>query len=104
MTYVFLFIAANGLSTSEPEAKPTISTGSADFPALTNYRSKSDDETPNEASSVEKTPKETSAVQRAPLLPATTILSSDDAPSTVCGHLQLLFGQMQYSFRRYVTV
>jgi len=94
--------SANGLSTSEPEAKPTISTGSTDFPALTNHRSKSDDETPIEASSVEKTPEETSAVQRAPLLPATTILSSDDAPSTVCGHLQLLFGQMQYSFRRYI--
>lgn len=50
---------------------------------------------------VPTTPSKVSAVEQVPLLPSTTILNSDEAPTTVCGHLQLLFAQLQYSFRRY---
>ncbi|RMX53049.1 hypothetical protein pdam_00014581 [Pocillopora damicornis] len=51
---------------------------------------------------VPTTPSKVSAVEQVPLLPSTTILNSDEAPTTVCGHLQLLFAQLQYSFRRYI--
>ena len=94
----FLSAAENDLLASE--IQPIIPTGSADSHALTNHKSENS-EALDETSAVAKTPEETSAVQQVPLLPSTTVLSSGDAPTTVCGHLQLLFAQLQYSFRRY---
>ena len=86
------------LSTLDPQP-----TGTSDFPTLTNHSSENG-ETSDDTSCSTKTFKHSAAVKKVPLLPSTTILNSNEAPTTVCGHLQLLFAQLQYSFRRYVIV
>ena len=78
-------------------------TGTSDFPTLTNHSSENG-ETSDDTSCSAKALKHSAAVKKVPLLPSTTILNSNEAPTTVCGHLQLLFAQLQYSFRRYVIV
>ena len=96
---VFLFVAENGMSTSEVQG--AVPTNTTDSPPMTNHRlSDSYGEALEKACSVAKTPEETSSAQKVPLLPSTTVLTSGVAPTTVCGHLQLLFAQLQYSFRR----
>ncbi|KAL9971020.1 hypothetical protein ACROYT_G023497 [Oculina patagonica] len=85
----------NGVPTAE------IGTNSTDSPKMTNNKSQ-DDQGLNKPSAVAVTPEKASAVQQVPLLPSTTVLSSEEAPTTVCGHLQLLFAQLQYSIRRYI--
>ena len=86
------------LSTLDPQP-----TGTSDFPTLTNHSSENG-ETSDDTSCSAKALKHSAAVKKVPLLPSTTILNSNEAPTTVCGHLQLLFAQLQYSFRRYVIV
>lgn len=87
----------NGVPTSE------IGTNSTDSPEMTNHKSQ-DGEGLNKPSAVAVTPDKVSVVQQVPLLPSTTVLSSEEAPTTVCGHLQLLFAQLQYSIRRYIYI
>ena len=87
----------NGVPTSQSV------TNAEDSPKLSNHKSKDSKEL-GEPSSVAVTPDQSSNSQLVPLLPSTTVLSSEEAPTTVCGHLQLLFAQLQYSFRRYVHV
>ncbi|PFX23853.1 Ubiquitin carboxyl-terminal hydrolase 48 [Stylophora pistillata] len=109
-------LAVNGLSTSEaiqssPE-HPEVTNHSSHNGETSNKPSKDSSEFSHGSSEnresldkslgVRTTPSKVSTVQQAPLLPSTTILDSDEAPTTVCGHLQLLFAQLQYSFRRYI--
>jgi len=93
----FKSLAVNGVPTSQSV------TNAEDCPKLSNHKSKDSKEL-GEPSSVAVTPDQSSNSQLVPLLPSTTVLSSEEAPTTVCGHLQLLFAQLQYSFRRYVHV
>lgn len=83
----------NGLPA--PKAQQIIPTSTTDPPLLTNHN----DEATDNAETVTITP---AGAHKVPLLPSTTLLNCGDAPTTVCGHLQLLFGQLQYSFRRYI--
>lgn len=84
------------------DQKKTTPNSPARSPPLTNHNGNSNDGTLMKACDVAKSPEKSSNTQKVPLLPSTTILSSDAAPLTVCGHLQLLFAQLQYSFRRYI--
>ena len=93
----FQSLAVNGLSASQSV------TNTKDSPKLNNHKSE-DSKASDKPSSVAVTPDQASNNQLVPLLPSTTVLSSEEAPTTVCGHLQLLFAQLQYSFRRYVHV
>ncbi|KAJ7393218.1 Ubiquitin carboxyl-terminal hydrolase 48 [Desmophyllum pertusum] len=88
--------SANGLPMTSEIAK--IAT---DSPALTNHKSENGGAL-DKPSTVATPPDKASAAQQVPLLPSTTVLSSEEAPMTVCGHLQLVFAQLQYSFRRYI--
>lgn len=87
--------SVNGLPTSQSV------TNSKDSPKLSNHECK-DSIALDKPSSITVTPDQASNNQLVPLLPSTTVLSSEEAPTTVCGHLQLLFAQLQYSFRRYI--
>lgn len=93
----FKCLAVNGLPTSQSV------TNSKDSPKLSNHECK-DSIALDKPSSVTVTPDQALNNQLVPLLPSTTVLSSEEAPTTVCGHLQLLFAQLQYSFRRSVHV
>lgn len=91
----FKSLDVNGLPTSQGV------TDAKDSPKVNNQQSE-DNKALDKPSSVAVTPDQTSNNQLVPLLPSTTVLSSEEAPTTVCGHLQLLFAQLQYSFRRYI--
>lgn len=72
------------------------------LPHVNHQTADSNGETPGKECYATKIPEKNSRVQKVPLLPSTTVFSSDAAPATACGHLQLLFAQLQYSFRRYI--
>ena len=91
----FKSLAVNGLPTSQS----VTCTNTKESPKLNNKQSE-DNKALDKPSSVAVTLDQTSNNQLVPLLPSTTVLSSEEAPTTVCGHLQLLFAQLQYSFRR----
>lgn len=80
-----------------PKAQQITPSSTADPPLLTNHNAEATDK----AETVTITP---AGAHKVPLLPSTTLLNCGDAPTTVCGHLQLLFGQLQYSFRRFIYV
>ena len=92
-SFVSISLAVNGLPTSQSV------TNTKGSPKVNNQQSE-DNKALDKPSSVAVSPDQTSNNQLVPLLPSTTVLTSEEAPTTVCGHLQLLFAQLQYSFRR----